>query len=130
MSFDVLRNLKHRNRKKKLNKKKNKKKNKRENVKKKEVVTSNTMKVEYETIYCGLDEKFIPFKGDEKCLVCEESAVFVSENYLEVDICYNNGGGCDVTELGFCTSYYKQHIMKVNSDRNNKELQIIYDFSY
>ena len=101
------------------------------------------MKLEFETIYCDIDEKFIPFEGDLKCLSClNKNASKISENYLEVDICYDNGGGCDVTKLYFCDLCYEKHVRKVekkqiealdNIQTKNKflyEKQIIYRFSY
>lgn len=103
------------------------------------------MKLEFETVYCGVDEKFIPFEGDVECLCClKKKAVKITENYLEVDICYDNGGGSDVTKLYFCDLCYEKHVEKVKIAkvkiakekpskktflmRNND--QIIYQFNY
>ena len=83
------------------------------------------MKLESETIYCDFDEKFIPIDEDVKCLSCSKGkAVKISENYLSVDICYDNGGGSDVTKLYLC---YEKHVQKV---KTCKQKQIIYNFSY
>lgn len=100
------------------------------------------MKLESETIYCGLDEKFIPIDQDLECLSCtKEKAVKISENYLEVDISYDNGGGSDVTKLYFCDLCYEKHVQKVKIAKGeeiktkkrffrNGEDQIIYEFDY
>ncbi len=100
------------------------------------------MKLESETIYCNFDEKFIPIDEDVECLSCtKEKAVKVSENYLEVDISYDNGGGSDVTKLYFCDSCYEKHVEKVKAAKEeqkktkqkgfrNYDNQIIYEFDY
>ncbi len=101
------------------------------------------MKLESETIYCDFDEKFIPIDEDVECLSCtKEKAVKVSENYLEVDISYDNGGGSDVTKLYFCDLCYEKHVEKVKAAKEEQmntkkrsfhggdDNQIIYEFDY
>ena len=119
MSFDVLRNLKVSNYRKKN--KTNKKETERENN------VMNVMKVEYEEITCHIDENFVPFKTDGKCMICEEkTATNISENYLDIYIEYNNGGGCDAVSLAMCDSCIHKHTEKVLSARKNKESVIVY----
>ena len=123
MSYDVLRDLKTKNYRKKTNKKQQrqtKEINKR-------CEDDNIMRVECEEITCSLDEKFVPFETDGKCMICQKNtATKISEHYLDIYIEYNNGGGCDAVLLGICDSCFQKHTEKVLSARNNKESCIVY----
>jgi len=81
----------------------------------------------FETITCGVGENFIDVCDPLcKCMFCKNGAVKRSEDYLDVYLEYDGGGGWDATYLFVCRFCYDKHKIGVNKAKKEQQSSVVY----